>query len=206
MKLSCMDLDALLELSWEEKWTFLCGSQKDAGETADVALLLGSPPEIAVERARTAAKLYHSGRVKYILASGGVTWEWDGSEISEAELMHNILVREGVPDEVIFLDNEARTTSENMVCSTLVILRNLTLAKIDSVIIVTSETHMRRSLALAKALLPRKLRISGCPSYRNDNRSMHEFLLLEENRNRLNKCMTLIKRLVDNHIIDDIEL
>ncbi len=206
MKVSRMDLEALLGLSWEEKWSFICGDQRDNGETADVALLLGTSPEIAIERARTAAELYRLGRVKYILASGGVKWKWDGAEISEAELMRNVLVREGVPDEVIFLDNESRNTLENMVYSTFVIIKSLKISKIDSVIVVTSETHMKRSLALAKAFLPRKLRIFGCPSYGKGKLSMEDFLSSEENRKCLNNCISLIKYLVDTRVVEDMEI
>lgn len=206
MKITSITLDALLGLSWEEKWDFICKDIVDDGESADVALLLGTSPARAVERAMAAAELYRLGRVKYILPSGGVKWEWHGTEISEAELMRNILVNEGVPETAILMDNEARTTIENMVCGTLVIARELKLSKTDSVIIVTSQTHMKRSMALAKALLPRKFRISACPAFEENRRSREAFLAVEENRKTLDRCITLIKRIVDNHVVEDMEI
>lgn len=206
MKLSSINKEALLALSPEEKWNFLCKDAVDEGEKADVALLLGTAPKLAEERAVAAAELYRNGRVNYIVASGGVKWEWNGKEETEAELMREVLIREGVPSEAIFLDNEARTTLENMICGLLVIARNLKISKTDGVIVVTSETHMKRSIALAKALLPRKFKISGCPAFGKGKPTMEEFLSVEENKKRMDGCITLIKRLVDRNVVEDMEI
>ena len=204
MKLSDINIDDLLARSPEEKWNFVCGDVKDDGETADIAILLGSRPQRATERALAAAELFLAGRVKYIVASGGVKWEAGGEELSEAELMKRVMVDAGVPEEAILLDNEARTTVENMICSTLVINRTVKITKNDSVIIVTSQSHMKRSLALARALLPRKFRISGYPSFPSVSRE--EWLADEKNRELLDSCITLIKRLVDSRFVEDMDI
>ena len=91
-----------------------------------------------------------------------------------------------------------------MICSTLVLNRTLKLEHIDSVIIVTSQNHMQRSLALAKALLPRKLHISGFPSYHKETKE--EWLALEKNREIQDKCIQLLKGLVDTRIVEDMEV
>ena len=204
MKVSSIHLDMLKEMTPEQKWKFVCGDIKDEGETGQVAILLGCWPEGAIERAKAAAKLYRSGRVQYIVASGGVEWEYEGEQISEADLMARILMEEGVPEKAIILDKEARKTVENMICSTLVINRNLQLPNVDSVIIVTTVTHMQRSLALAKALLPRKFKISGYPSYPEE--SVEEWISVKENQDILDICITLLKGLVDNGIIEDMDV
>ena len=125
MKISEMELSRLMSMSPEEKWDFVCRDAVDEGESGEVALLLGSDPEEALMRADATARLYHEGRVKYVIPSGGVTWQYEGEEISEADLMKRRLVEQGVPSEVIFPDNEARTTVENMICGTLVLARNV---------------------------------------------------------------------------------
>lgn len=204
MKLSNIDINDLLARSYEEKWNIVCGNVKDDGETADVAILLGSRPARAIERASAAAELYRAGRVKHVVASGGVKWEHDGEELSEAELMKRVMIAKGVPEEAIILDNEARTTVENMICSTLVINRTVKISKTDSVIIVTSQSHMRRSLALAKALLPRKFKISGYPSY--PDKTKEEWLSDENNCKILDSCITLLKSLVDNRVVEDVDI
>ena len=203
MKLSCVNLKTLLDMTPEQKWDFVCSDIKDDGETGDVAILLGCWPEIAIERAKAAAELYHAGRVKYIVASGGVKWEYEGDMISEADLMAHIMIENGVPENAIILDNEARTTIENMICSTLALNRTAEFPKIKSVIIVTSVLHMQRSFALAKAFLPRKFQISRYPSYQE--LSKEEWLSIDKNRKTLNNCISLFKGLIDDGIVDDVE-
>jgi len=204
MKVSSINLEMLKEMTPEQKWEFVCGDIKDEGESGQAAILLGCWPEIAIERAKAAAKLYHTGRVKYIVASGGVEWEYEGEQISEAALMARVMMEEGVPESAILLDKEARKTVENMICSTLVLNRTLQLPNIESVIIVTSVTHMQRALALAKALLPRKFKISGYPSY--PEMSTKEWIAVEKNQEILDICITLLKGLVDNGIIEDMDV
>lgn len=139
MKQSEISKEQMQSLSYVQKWKISCDGVKDAGECAEVALLLGGGPPRAVERARAAATLYKEGRVKTIIPSGGVKWAYHGERISEAEIMKRTLLEKGVPEEAI----------------------------VDHVTIVTSVWHMKRSLALAKTFLPRTIKISGHPSYPN---------------------------------------
>ena len=204
MKLSEISKEDLLALSAEQKWNFICSDIKDQGDSGEVALLLGTRPEGARERALAAAKLYNSGRVKYIVPSGGVCWAYEGNTISEAELMTKILIEEGVPEDVIIIENEAKTTRENMIYGTLQINRKNKFYGVDTVIIVTTLIHMKRSYALALAYLPRKVKISSYPSYPAQKKE--EWLKSEENTKLLNNEISFIKSLVDNRIIDDMEV
>ena len=203
VKLSEIALDELYALPWERKWDICCSGIRDEGESAEVALLLGSSSDRAVERAKAAAKLYRDGRVKTIIPSGGVLWDYEGERLSEAEIMTRVLVAEGVPREAIVPENEAQTTQENMIYDTLQMIRNFHRIP-DSVIIVTSVTHMKRSMALAKALLPRKIRISMYPSRPAVDHK--EWMKNEENRTHLNDSLRFHKRLVDNGDVDDLEI
>ena len=193
-------------MAWspEEKWEFMCGDIKDDGAAGDAAILLGGNPHNAMERAEAAAALYRAGRVNYIVASGGVEWEYGGELLSEADLMKRVLLAGGVPEEAILLDQLARTTKENMLCSTIVLERTLKIARIDSVVIVTSQAHMKRSLALARALLPRKFQISGYPAYPKQTRE--EWLSVEKNRSALDNGIRLIKGLVDGRVVEDMDI
>ena len=56
----------------------------------------------------------------------------------------------------------------------------------------------------AKALLPRKFRISGYPSYPETR--TEEWSAVEKNQKILDICITLLKGLVDNGIIEDMEV
>lgn len=202
MRFSEMTLEELLALSWEEKWNMVCGNIRDDGKSGQVALLLGSNPEDAICRAHAAARLYHAGRVAYIVPSGGVEQEYNGETVTEANLMAQVLRADGVPESAIIPDNLALTTRENMICGTLAMERALTFKYIDHVIIVTSQNHMQRSLALAKAFLPRKVTVSGYPWIPEETKEA--WLAVEKNRQRLDHTIRLTKRLVDTNIVEDI--
>lgn len=204
MKLSEISYEKFMSMTPGQKWDFNCGGIRDEGKKADAAILLGGRPVRAIRRAEAAAALYHAGRVKYIVPSGGVKWKHNGEEISEADLMTDVLVKHGVPKNVILPDNEARTTKENMICSTLVLNRRIGFENMDSVIIVTSHMHMKRSLALARALLPRKLEISAYPSYLDEDKE--EWIAEDANLEWLDTNISLLKRLADDRIIEDMEL
>ena len=204
MKLSQITLEEALAWAPEKKWKFVCDGVKDDGETAEVALLLGTRHERSVERAVAAAELYLSGRVGKVVASGGVEWEYNGEMLSEAEFMKRIMVGQGVPEEDILLDNEARTTIENMICGTLVMARDKKLIFANKVIIVTSQAHMKRSLALAKALLPRKLAISSYPALQKE--PMEEWIKSEKNLKALDNAIINLKVLVDKNAVQDVEI
>lgn len=204
MKMSGRTKEELLALTPEEKWDLVCGNIRDDGASAKVAILLGGNPINAIPRAEAAAELYRAGRVEYIVASGGVKWDYEGEQISEADLMSRVLQQNGVPAEAIILDNEARTTKENMICSTLQINRTLTFKEIDRVIIVTSLSHMQRSIALAKALLPRKVEVFSYPYIPAEGRD--EWLKSEENCRILDNAIRLTRDLIADRIVDDIEV
>jgi len=203
MKMSEVSLDTLMALPDEQKWNICCSGVKDDGDSAEVALLLGSKPERAVERALAAAKLYRDGRVGTIIPSGGVKWDYQGECLSEAEIMARVLRENGVPDEAIVLENEARTTVENMICGMLQIYRKYKRFT-DGIIIVTSVSHMKRSLALAKLILPQGIKASAYPSYPKRNRD--EWLREEENQVHIRDSLRLLKEVVDKGEAEDMEI
>ena len=72
MKLSQAGLNLLLETPPKDKMSFILDEISDAGGSCEYALLLGAPLDKAERRALYAAKLYHDGRIRYIISSGGV--------------------------------------------------------------------------------------------------------------------------------------
>ena len=118
--------------------------------------------------------------------------------------MKRRLLEQGVPSEVIFPDNEARTTVENMIGGTLVMARNVKIKNVKKVILVTSQFHMQRSLALAKALLPRKVSVFAYPAFPVE--SKEEWLSKERNRKRLDTAIRLLKGLVTNGVVEDMDV
>ena len=204
MKISEISEQVLLSMSAENKWDFVCKGIKDDGKSAEIALLLGSRPEYAKERALAAAELYRAGRVRYVVPSGGVEWETNGEMLSEAHYMERILKENGVPEEAIILENEATTTKENMIYGALRINRKTKFKGDKGIIIVTSQIHMKRSLALAKAFLPRFVEISAYPSFPKGSKEAQ--LRNPDILRRLDNAIHLTKGLVDAKIIEDFEI
>ena len=202
MKLSEVTKEFIAQMPFEDKYNFICGDIVDDGMSAPVALLLGGNPNNAIPRAKAAAELYHSGRVSYIVPSGGVKWDFFGEQVSESHYMKRVLMEAGVPEEAIILENQATTTKENMIFGTLQINRKLHFEKVDHVIIVTSRSHMKRSIALAKAFLPRKVTVSAYPAN-------HEATIAGLNGSTgawIAKELDLIKGLVDSGLVEDMEI
>ena len=205
MKLSQMDTVGLARLDDAAKEKILFCECPDDGGRADVALLLGTDPAYVYPRVEAAARLYLDGRVKYIMPTGGVEWEHEGERISEALYMRRILLQMGVPDEVILLENEARTTKENMIYGTLQMYRRLTLAAVKRVYIVTSQSHMRRALAFAKKLLPRPIAVAPFAAWNGED-ARENWKKTPERRARVERSLALVKKEVDCGWLDDIEL
>ena len=204
MKITEAKKETLMALSPREKYDFVCGDIRDDGMSAPVALLLGGNPNNARNRARAAAELYRAGRVPYIIPSGGVKWDIDGEMISESHFMKRILMENGVPEEAIILENQATTTVENMIFGTLQIYRKLKFKNAPHVIIVTSEAHMKRSMALAKAIMPRALTFSAYPAFHNA--PTDEWFESEANLKALDTEVRLLKDLADSGFIEDMEI
>ena len=115
----------------------------------DAILLLGAalkkndePTDELRARAKKAAEVYrrYDGQLP-VMVCGGVT---KGHKRSEAEVMAELLVAEGVPTESIRAENKSRTTVENF--------RNAQALLGDKarVLVVTSDYHVRRAVKTAR--------------------------------------------------------
>ena len=204
MKLSQVDINLLRDLPSEAKTSIIFGYPAHDPTPSDAALLLGCTPDVAAERAHAAARLYLEGGAKYVCPSGGVTHSVGGEEISEADYMSRILLGAGVPESRIIPEREARTTLENMLCGSLAISRVKGFQKIWRICIVTSEWHMRRSLALAREFLPRHTVITGYAAPSADI-SRDNWHLTEASVAAVDNELKLIKRFIDLGIFEDIE-
>lgn len=192
MKLSQIKKEDIATLSDGQIESIVFGGERLDDPAAEVALLLGTRPEEAIPRAVAAAELCLAGEVKYVVPSGGVEWELDGELVSEAEIMRRVLIDRGVPQEAIILENEARTTKENMIYGSLQINRKVNFYNVRRVCIVTSPSHLRRSIELARVFLPRCVEVVG---YAADH---------AEDPETVRREVPLLKSLVDNRMIDDI--
>ena len=204
MKVSALAHEQLNELTTEQVESIVFDLQPDDGANAEAALLLGGIPDVLSERAEAAAQLYHAGRVRLIIPTGGVYWDTEFGRMTEAECMTTYLKKFGVPEEAILLENQATTTRENMILAALLLERKLRPRGKFNLMIVTSAPHLRRSMALAGLYLPRTANLIGIPGACKEGYP-GEWHKDPFHIKRVHRELVLIKETVDVGDMEDIE-
>ena len=76
----------------------------------------------------------------------------------------------GVAEKDIILENKSQNTVENILFALIELQRAFWLNKVHKVLLVTTTYHMRRSLAIARYLLPEHIIVIPCPVNDNNTR------------------------------------
>ncbi len=98
----------------------------------------------AVDRVLYAARLYHQGKARVLLLSGGrIPW-LEGMASTPAEEMAALLHELGVPDEALWLEPDSLNTYQNAVNSKALLQQH----GVERVLLVTSALHMPRAVYL----------------------------------------------------------
>lgn len=85
----------------------------DRAENADVIIVLGAGNRYVIgRRAAHGAELWQKGVADYLICTGGDSMH---TRQSEAEICRDNLIRDGVPEDVIFLESVSRSTEENAI-------------------------------------------------------------------------------------------
>lgn len=148
-----------------------------AGDAAPrVAVVLGTqvlpggrPSSPLEARTRHAARLYAAGEVELLIPTGGLG-EYPPSE---AEVMARVLREEGVPEEAIVLEDEARNTWE----SAWLVARVAEKRGIKGVLVVTDPLHGVRSVEAFReaGLAARAEPVYGSPMWREEGLRLSQF-------------------------------
>ncbi|BBH19782.1 hypothetical protein Back11_11270 [Paenibacillus baekrokdamisoli] len=131
---------------------------------ADAAIVLGAslwsdePSPGLRERLDYALNLYKQGKVQHFIVTGGL--DHNGSKLTEAEGMRNYLVEKGIPVRNIVLENDARSTYENLLFSKPLAKKN----GWNHLIIVTNDYHSARSAEIARYLNYTSVEVLGFKS------------------------------------------
>lgn len=136
----------------------LFGGNYERVNKCDYAIVLGTSPEYAVVRAEIAAAFYRKGGTENIIVSGAAVAD---KTVTEAAFLHGELVKRGVPQSAIIEEPNAYDTVQNMTCSLTEICKRTDIMRVKSVTVITEPFHMRRSLCLARLLLPGFIEIYG---------------------------------------------
>jgi uncharacterized SAM-binding protein YcdF (DUF218 family) len=96
------------------------------------------------ERLDAAYDLFTTKDYRYIILSGGAV----ASKLTEAEIMRDVLIRRGVPQDRLLLENVSRNTVHNVVnCGILMKEHGL-----HSCLLVSNSFHIRRMKYILKSL------------------------------------------------------
>ena len=177
---------------------------EDTGENADCIIVLGSI-KAAKYRVPVAVDAYNAGRTSKLMLCGGKLRDFPDGKYSEAEHMRQAALALGVAEEDIVLENSSQNTVENILFALIELQRSFWLNNIHSVLLVTTAYHMRRSLAIARYLLPKHITVISCPA--NDNNTRRDnWMNTQVGTDRAKKEAMKTIESVLNGIIPDFEI
>ena len=125
----------------------------DNGISSKYALVFGNSMLIQ-ERVSKAVEIYNQKRIQKVIFMGGINGvsNQDNSIIAEADKMKKVAIEMGMNEEDIIVDNTSNNTFENI--DNAIILLGNEIEKIQNIVIVTSEFHLRRCNAIFKKKYP----------------------------------------------------
>ncbi|POZ61353.1 YdcF family protein [Chromobacterium alticapitis] len=132
-------------------WSIVDYGSDSEQSGADAALVLGAaawgnkPSPVFRERINHAVKLYQSGKVRWIVFTGGTP---EPGYPAEADVGREFAARQGVPMTAMLVENQSRTTWQNL-------SNAREIGKqfgIRSYLLVSDPLHMRRAVLMADDL------------------------------------------------------
>lgn len=135
---------------------------------ADLAMVFAASNELDLgRRAQRGIDLYRAGYVPKLLVTGGGVL---ARARPEAKRMSQLVRELGIPDADLLIEDRSGNTFENVEFSASVLQAAGLLDKLSSVILVSSEWHMRRVLFTTHKYFPRSIRLVCCPTCEGCNR------------------------------------
>lgn len=151
------------------------------------------------ERLNVAVKLYKEKRAPFILFSGG---KGKKGVVSEAKAMKEKALSLGIPEEAILTEEESYNTTENVLCSMLVLERKFLLQNIKRLLVVSSPFHIQRLSLTISRYMPRWIEYSFC--YNEDSPTSNKNWLNDSvSKKRVEKEAKGIVYYAKNKYIDD---
>ena len=129
---------------------------------ADLAMVFGADNETELgHRVTRGVQLYQDSFVPRLMVTGGGVL---ASTSPEADRMREVALDLGVPPERLLVEDTSRSTIENATYSMRLLEEQQLLADIKTIILVSSEWHMRRVRATMKAVFPQSIKYVCCPA------------------------------------------
>ncbi|WP_293766338.1 YdcF family protein [uncultured Aquitalea sp.] len=143
-------LMACLGFAWMA-WGVMHYAAEAEEQPADAALVLGAaawgnkPSPVLRERINHAVQLYKSGKVRWIVFTGGTP---EPGYPTEADVGRDFALKQGVPMTVMLAENQSRNTWENLQNAQKLVEP----FGIRSFLLVSDPMHMRRAVLMAHDL------------------------------------------------------
>ena len=104
------------------------------------------------ERTMRAVKAYKDKRVKKLIFLGGGYGDSNSSNdhVPESHKMRSLAISLGVNEKDILVEDKSTNTYENIVNA----LKMIDIKKVDTIMLVTSEFHLKRCKAIIKNIVP----------------------------------------------------
>lgn len=197
VKISQLESEKLTDLQMTE---LLFKNLEDDYEYGDLIFVPGSNKAVEY-RLPKAIELYNNGRAKKILFSGGVTW--GGSTITEANLLKQKAMEQGVPEEDILVEDISLHTKENVLASLLILDREFYLHNIKRILVVTTMYHMRRFYLTLKTYMPDWIEYSCCPVNDKTTKADNWFKYPNSRIRVENESRKIIRYVKEGILVDD---
>ncbi len=195
MLLSNFDED---NLSIDDINNILFTIPRDDLKNGDCIWVFGSSVDIE-ERVMVAVKLYRDKRAPFILFSGG---KGKKEIVPEAKIMKEMAISLGIPEEAILTEEESYNTTENVLCSMLILERKFLLQNINRLIVVSSPFHIQRLSLTISRYMPKWIEYSFCYD-ENSSTSKKNWIYDSVTKKRVEKEAKGIVYYVKNKYIDD---
>ena len=177
---------------------------EDTGENADCIIVLGSS-KAAKYRIPVAVAAYKAGRANKVLLCGGKLRDFPSGNLCEAEHMYQAAVDLGVSEDDIILEKSSQNTVENILFALTELQKAFSLNNINKVILVTTTYHMKRSMAIARYLIPKHISIIPCPAD-DTNTKRDNWMQSSVGIERAKKEAAKLIKYVINGVIPDFEI
>ena len=156
---------------------------------ADLAMVFAAANELdMVRRTRRGVELYKAGYVPKLLVTGGGVL---ARNCPEAKRMAEIARDLGVPASDLLVEDRSANMFDNVRFSVEVLNECGLLQQLESILLVSSEWHMRRVLLTARRYLPSRIRLVCCPTCEGCNRD--NWTESEECRGEVEQEATLLE-------------
>jgi uncharacterized SAM-binding protein YcdF (DUF218 family) len=140
-----------IEFNEEQVNKIVFSDIKDSGKSCDYAFVFGHTMLIK-ERTLKAIEMYKAKRVKKLVFLGGGYGDSNNSNnhIPESHQMRDMAINIGIPTEDILIEDHSTNTYENIVNG----LNLLSELKLNKIMLITGEFHLKRCKAILQKLAP----------------------------------------------------